>query len=149
MVRYALVPIAVLLAGALAGCGGDGGADSPADAVRVYNRAIADGDGARACMQLDDQAQRELQGSVQGSARGSCKQVIELLSAFYDEATKDKLKEVEVKTIPEGDRATVNFNAPSGFGGADRPQAYELRKVGDEWKIASLGISLDPGASGP
>jgi hypothetical protein len=143
-----LLPAAVALS-IVAGCGGGDGASSPGDAVRVYNAAVADADGERACSQLDGDAQRELQQSTQGAIRGSCRQVIETLSAFYDEATKERLRDAKVQAEPQGDRATATFTSPVAFGGPDREQAYELRKVGGDWKIASLGITADDGLSGP
>src|SRR5215210_6189363 len=96
MLRPALTVAALALVTTSTGCGGDDGAASPADAVRAYNGAVADGDGDRACAQLDASAQKELQQSTQGAARGSCKQVIELLAAFYDDATKQRLRDAKV-----------------------------------------------------
>jgi hypothetical protein len=141
-------PVALLLtlavaATAVAGCGGDKGAGSPADAVRAYNAAIADGDGKRACAQLDASAQKELQNSTQGAIRNSCKQVIDLLAQFYDDATKQRLRDAKVEAETVGDHATARFLSPVGFGAPDREQSYELRRVGSGWKIASLGLHGD------
>ena len=135
---FAIAPIA---------CGGDDAA-SPADAVRAYNTAVADGDGDRACELLDDSAQRELQDSTQGSARGSCKQVIELVAAFNDDATKERLRDAKVAGSEQGDRGSARFTSPVGFGGPDRAQTYELRKIDGEWKITSLGLTLDESGTG-
>jgi hypothetical protein len=131
---------AVALALTVVGCG-SGGASSPADAVRAYNTALADADGERACEYLDPSAQQELQQSTQGAIRGSCRKVIEALAAFYDDATKDRLREANVQAEPHGDRATATFTSPVGFGVPDRQQSYELRKVDGDWKIASLGLT--------
>ena len=134
---------AVALAVALAACGDGGTSESPGDAVRDYNVAIAEGDGERACDRLEKTAQEELQQSSQGSIRGSCAKVVETLSGFYDEATKEALGKVNVQTEVQGDRATATFISPGALGGRQREQSYELRRVDGDWKIASLGITPD------
>ena len=139
---------AVALALSITGCGDDG-AGSPADAVRSYNAAIAEGDGDRACDQLDKTAQDELRQSTQGPTRSSCAKVIDTLAAFYDEATKERLRKADVEAEPSGNRATATFNAPAALGGPDREQSYELRRVDDEWKITSLGLTPDTGIVAP
>ena len=149
MLRPAITAAALALAAYAVGCGGDDAA-SPADAVRAYNGALADGDGERACEQLDAAAQEELQQATQGRARGSCKQVIELIAAFYDEATKDKLREAKVASSAQGDQGSARFSAPTGLGGPAREQTYELHRTGGEWKITSLGLSVaNPGTGVP
>jgi hypothetical protein len=118
--------------------------------VRTYNDAVADGNGDKACAQLADSAQKELQRSTQGSARGSCKQVVDLLAAFYDDATKNRLHDAKVAAAQTGDTARARFTSPVAFGGPEREQTYELRRVGDSWKITSLGFApTDPGTVGP
>jgi hypothetical protein len=140
MLRPALTVAALALAAHTLGCGGDT-ASSPADAVRAYNGAVADGDGERACARLDAGAQQELRQSTQGQARGSCKQVIELLAAFYDDATKQKLRDAKVAASEQGDRGSARFSSPVGLGGPAREQTYELRRIDGDWKITSLGLS--------
>ena len=149
MLRPALTVAALALA-TCAGCGGDG-ASTPAGAVRAYNDAVADGNGDKACSQLDPSAQKELQQSTQGQARGSCKQVIDLLSAFYDDATKERLKKADVAAASTGDIARARFKSPVALvGGPEQDQTYELRREGGDWKITSLGLSTaDPGTVGP
>jgi hypothetical protein len=150
MVRPALTVAALALAATPSACGGDDGASSPADAVRTYNNAVADGDGERACEQLDPAAQEELQQSTQGAARGSCKQVIELIAAFYDDATKDKLRDAKIAASEQGDRGSARFSSPGGLGGPDAQQTYQLRRVEGDWKITSLGLDApDPGTGAP
>lgn len=148
MRRPALTLLAVALLATGPGCGGDG-ADSPADAVRTYNEAVAEGDGERACAQLDPAAQEELRQSTQGEARGSCEETIELLSDFYDDATKDRLRKAKVVATAEGDRATARLTLPTGLGGPDQRQAYELRRVDGDWKIESLGLTPEPPPTAP
>ena len=121
-------------------CGGDD-ASSPGDAVRAFNSAVAAGDGDKACSHLDDAAQKELQESTQGAARGSCKQVIELLAAFLDDTTKDRLRAAKVAASEQGDRGSARFTSPSGLNGPGGVQTYELHKTDGEWKITSLGLS--------
>jgi hypothetical protein len=150
MLRPALTVAALALAATGAGCGGDDASSTPAGAVRTYNDAVADGNGDKACAQLADSAQKELQRSTQGSARGSCKQVVDLLAAFYDDATKNRLHDAKVAAAQTGDTARARFTSPVAFGGPEREQTYELRRVGDSWKITSLGFApTDPGTVGP
>ena len=137
-----LVAIAALTA--FAGCGGDDAASSPAGAVRAYNDAVADGDGERACGHLDPAAQEELRQSTQGEARRSCRETIELLAAFYDDATKKRLRDAKVAATSEGDRAAARVKSPAGLGGPDREQTLELRRADGDWKIVSLGIAIEP-----
>jgi hypothetical protein len=150
MLRPALTVAALVLVVTNAGCGGDDGASTPAGAVRTYNDAVAGGDGAKACAQLDPSAQTELQQSTQGSMRGSCKQVIDLLAAFYDDATKERLRDAKVAAAEQGGRARARFRSPVAFGGPDQDQTYELKRVGGDWKITSLGLrQSDPELVGP
>jgi hypothetical protein len=150
MLRPALTVAALALVATTAACGRDDAAATPAGAVRAYNDAVAAGDGDKACGYLDPAAQTELQQSTQGAARGSCKQVIDLLAAFYDDATKDRLKNAKVAAAEQGDTARARFTSPIGFGGPDRALIYELKRHGDEWKITGLGLtSVDPGTVGP
>ncbi len=141
MTRRSIPAVAIVLA--VSGCGDDATSGSPADAVRDYNAAVADGDGERACGRLEKTAQEELQQSSQGSLRGSCAQVVETLAGFYDDATKDALRETKVEAQTNGDRAPATFISPSALGGRQREQSYELRRVDGDWKIASLGITPD------
>ena len=140
---------AVALVLSVAGCGDDGSAGSPTDAVRAYNAAVADGDGDRACGHLDKPAQEELRKSTQGPTSASCEKVIETLAAFYDQGTKDRLRDAKVQADRQGDRATATFEAPAALGGPDREQSYELRSVDGDWKIVSLGLPSDPGIVTP
>jgi hypothetical protein len=150
MLRPALTVAALALVATGAGCGGDDASSTPAGAVRAYNDAVADGNGDKACGQLADSAQKELQRSTQGSARGSCKQVIDLLGAFYDDATKERLRDAKVAAAEQGDSARARFRSPVAFGGPDRDQTYELKREGDSWKITSLGFApTDTGTVGP
>ena len=139
---------AVALVLTVAGCGNGGSASSPADAVRSYNAAVADGDGERACARLDSAAQDELRESTQGAIRGSCRQVIETLAAFYDDATKQRLRETKVDTHTDDDSATATFASPVALGGPDGRATYELEQVDGDWKITSLGIAA-AGEAGP
>jgi hypothetical protein len=150
MRRPALTACAVALAATPSACGGDDGASSPAEAVRAYNGAVADGDGERACAQLDKSAQIELRDATQGAARSSCKQVVELLAAFYDDATKERLRDAEIAASQQGDRGAARFTSPIGSGGPAQAQTFELRRIDGEWKITSLGLDAgEPGFGAP
>jgi hypothetical protein len=143
-----ILPVVALLL-TVAGCGADSSASSPGDAVRAYNAAVADGNGKRACERLDSAAQDELRESTQGAIRGSCRQVIETLAAFYDDATKKRLRDTKkVDTQTDGDSASATFTSPVAVGGPDGKVTYELARVDGDWKITSLGI-VAAGPAGP
>jgi hypothetical protein len=144
-----LIMLVTAAAMAATGCGGGGADSSPAGAVRAYNDAVADGDGERACGHLDAAAQEELRQSTQGQARQSCEQAIEVLSDFYDDATKERLRDARVTASAEGDRAAARLSSPAGFGGPDREQTLELRRTDGEWKIVSLGLAIEPPPPAP
>jgi hypothetical protein len=149
MRRPALTVAALVLAATPSACGGDDGASSPADAVRTYNDAVADGDGERACAQLAESAKIELRDATQGAARQSCRQIVELLAAFYDDATKERLRDAEVAASQQGDRGSARFASPVGSGGPDQAQTFELRRIDGEWKITSLGLTAGEPGFGP
>jgi hypothetical protein len=146
MMLRVLPAVALLLT--VAGCGSGGSASSPGDAVRSYNAAVAAGDGERACERLDKAAQDELRQSTQGAIRSSCPDVIDALAGFYDDATKERLRETKVETRSDGDSAIATFASPVALGGPDRRATYELERVDGDWKIASLGIGAG-GVAGP
>ena len=128
---------------ALAGCGAAAvGSGSPSDPVREYHAAIAAGDGAKACAQLDDTAKAQLKAAVQGAVRGSCEKTVDLLAAFWDADTKTELKDAKV-VISHQDKsgAIASFSAPRGAGGTTAWKSYELKRADGEWKIHRLDIS--------
>ena len=131
------------------GCGDDSEASSPVAAVRAYNDAVADGDGKRACGHLDPSAREELRHSTQGDARSSCEKTIELLSDFYDDATKKRLRDARVTATEDGDRAAARLSSPGSFGGPDSEQTLELRRKDGDWKIVSLGLAVEPPPPAP
>jgi hypothetical protein len=128
---------------ALAGCGAAAvGSGSPSDSVRQYHAAIAAGDGAKACAQLDDTAKAQLRNAVQGAVRGSCEKTVDLLAAFWDDNTKTALKNAKID-ISHQDKngAIASFNPPLGVGGGAARQSYELKRSGGAWKIHLLDLS--------
>lgn len=149
MRRPLLTLLALALLAAGPACGGDEDAGTPAAAVESYNEAVADGDGERACGILDPAAEEELRQATQGEARGSCDQIVSLLSAFYDDATKDRLRDAQVAATTQGDRATARLTTPTGFGGPDQEQTYELRRADGEWTIVSLGLTIEQPPEAP
>ena len=147
MRRRRLTTLLTILVAGVAACGDENEASTPAGAVRAYNDAVADGDGERACGHLDPAAQEELRQSTQGEARRSCERAIELVAAFYDDATKERLRKAEVAATTRGDEAAARLTTPTGFG--ERRQRLELRRVDGEWKIVSLGLTVEPPPPAP
>jgi hypothetical protein len=128
---------------ALAGCGAAAvGSGSPSDPVREYHAAIAAGNGAKACAQLDDTAKEQLRSAVQGAVRGSCEKTVDLLAAFWDLDTKTALKNAKVDISHQDKKGAIaSFNAPAGVGVAGRRQSYELKRSNGKWKIHLLDLS--------
>jgi hypothetical protein len=74
----------------------------------------------------------------------------EVIAAFLDDTTKDRLREAKVAASEQGDRGRARFNSPAAFGGSEQAQTYELRRTDGDWKITSLGLGGgDPGTGAP
>jgi hypothetical protein len=143
----AALAVAVALALGVTACGssddnGGGGSGSDAQQARAtvegLYAAIADGDAAKVCEQLNAAAQRQLAEGGLGSKTGSCE---ESFQAFLDQAKKAgglnltlkaKVKSVEVT----GDKAvaTVTF-------GKGRNGEIPLEKVDGRWKLEAAGAT--------
>jgi hypothetical protein len=123
----------------LAACG-DSEEDQVADAIRVFYRAAAEGDGEQACEHLTSAARNAEPGIP-------CEVAIDQLGTLGGERAKRRLEAVRVRNIKvRGDEATAEAQIPT-----QNPTALRLRKVGrrvfkwkepiGEWKIDSAGMA--------
>ena len=139
----------VALAGVVAGCGSDKSAeDEVKDVVTGFFDDVADGDGAAACAKLTGAALDQLnQAAFLLQAPGSCREAIESVSRQLSGDDKDALHSADVnRAAVTGTRATVadadialELSGQATLFRNNDPAPLTLDKVGDDWKISSLG----------
>ena len=119
----ALLVVIGLLAPA---CGSDE-EDEVREAVTTYLKAVAEGDGPKACGRLTPAAQRQLVASVFGAR--DCNQAVDLFAERLPDRVKSRMRDPEIEDVEvDGSRATVRVK--------DVEQGA-LEKVDGEWKIAA------------
>ena len=142
--------VAVLaLAGVTAGCGSDKSAeDKVKDVVTGFLDDVADGDGAAGCAKLTAAAVAQLsEAAFLLQAPGSCPEAVEAISRQLSGDDKKALHSAEVnKATVSGAKATVadadislRMSGQSTLFRNNDPAPVTLDKVGDDWKINSLG----------
>ena len=130
----------------LAGCGGGGAPKSDADAVtqtlKDAAKAVADGDGDKACGYLTPDAQRQAILQVGAGVLGDtdCPTAVKRATAF--------LSPLEKKQITSLQPANLQLNGTSGSATmasqAGTPQGQgmsiqlNLQKVGNHWKVSGF-----------
>lgn len=132
-----------------AGCGSSkSDADKVKEVVTGFLGNVADGKGDAACAVLTGDAVRSLSGAAfLLRAPASCPDAIKTINKELSSDEKKALKSAKVnKVTVNRDRATVADNdiqiELSGRTALFRnndPRPLELQKVGDNWRIASLG----------
>ena len=148
--RLVATLLAVLaLAGMVAGCGDDGSdEDEVKDAVTGFFDDVADGDGAAACAKLTAAALDQLnQAAFLLQAPGSCREAVESVSRQLSGDDKNALHSAAGnRATVTGTRATVadadialEMSGQSTLFRNNDPAPLTLDKVGDDWKISSLG----------
>jgi Domain of unknown function (DUF4878) len=146
--RVAALAAAATLALGAAACGGsddDGGASGASGAsdqqqaratVETLYAAIADGDAEKACEQLNEAAQKQLEEGGLGGKSDSCAASFQ---KFLDQAEKagglNLTLKAKVKSVKvTGDKGVAKVT----FGGA-REGEIPLVKVDGEWKLEAAG----------
>jgi hypothetical protein len=139
----AMVLAAVVAVGIVLAMRDDGGGESDeqqarATVERLY-AAIADGDAAKVCAQLNEKAQRQLEQGGLGGKSGSC---VDSFQQFLDEAEKagglNLTLKAKVKSVKvSGDTAVAKVS----FGGGGRNGDIPLEKVDGEWKLEAAGAT--------
>ena len=119
-----IVALAVLVLAA--GCGSDGGGDidQARDAVSDYFAAIAQGDGARACDRMTEQAQQQF---ADEGGTASCEEAVERLSEQLADEDLAPLRDPQVDVTLNRDKASASVE--------DGPSDITVVKVDGEWRI--------------
>ena len=118
--------LVLTLAVVAGGCGSQE-EDAVRDVIKVYLRAVADGDGRKACGQLTPAGQRELIAGVFGARR--CDEAVRLYADRLPDRLKDRLRNPTIDQIEvRGPRATVHVKDI---------ERGALEKVDGKWKVAA------------
>ena len=109
-----------------AGCGSDGGGDidQARDAVGDYFTAIAEGDGARACGLMTEQAQEQFAGE---GGTASCDEAVERLGDQLSDEDLGPLRDPQVDVTLNRDKATASVE--------DGPSDITVVKVDGKWLV--------------
>ena len=143
-----LATVLALAAGAT-GCGDDKSAeDEVKEVVTGFFADVADGDGAAACAKLTATALDQLnQAAFLLQAPGSCREAVESVSRQLSGDEKKALESAEVNgatvtganaTVADAD-ISLRMSGQSTLFRNNDPAPLTLDKVGDDWKISSLG----------
>ena len=137
------------LTGLVAGCGGsESASDKVKSTVTGFFGAVADNEGQRACAQLTGSAIQELNSAAfLLQAPASCPEAIETYNRQLSSDDKKALKSAEVNRVTVTRRtATVADNdivleigGQAGLFRNNDPRPLALEKIGEDWKISSLG----------
>jgi hypothetical protein len=130
----------------LAGCGGGGGPTSDADAVgqvlKDAAKALADGDGDKACGYLTADAQRQAQLQVGAAALGDadCPTVVKRATIILTPLERKQIESLEPSNIRvNGTGASATMATQVGAApGQGMSVQLNLQKVGEGWKISGF-----------
>lgn len=112
----ALASVALLTA-----CGGS----SPEEVVDEYLQAVVDGDAAKVCELLSNEAREAVEREA--TAAESCEKAIDVMTQEVPAGFKQAVEEDDVKVTEDGDRATAEVY--------DGAYAVELEKDGGDWVV--------------
>ena len=128
--RLSMLVLAAIALIAL-GCGDS----SPDETVQEYFDAIVEQDGKRACDQLTEQLQIDIEQSPAARNSGrSCADVMELAAGLNPGLIGDGVGDLEIDVEEDGDRAVATVENPF----VRREETIDLVKENGDWKIASL-----------
>ncbi len=105
----------------LAACGGS----SPEEVVDEYLQAVLDGDGAKVCELLSDEAREAVE--QEATAAESCEKAIEVMTKEVPAGFKQAVEEDDVKVTEDGDTAKAEIY--------DAAYVVELKKDGGDWVV--------------
>jgi hypothetical protein len=116
-----ILAVVLLAAGLAAGCGVGKASNEEkiSKTATTYLRALADGDGAKACLQLSRHARGE-----------RCEQALKQRLSRLDPDALRKAADGSMDIGVNGNRATASWSEP-------QPAHFVLVKVGAEWRIDS------------
>jgi hypothetical protein len=146
---FAALVAVLVLAGVAAGCGdGRSAEDDVKDVVTGFLDDVAGGDGGAACAKLTAAAVDQLnEAAFLLQPPGSCREAVEAISRQLSGDDKKALRSAKVNGASvNGARATVadadislRMSGQSTLFRNNDPAPLTLDKVGDDWKISSLG----------
>lgn len=148
--RLPAILVAVLAFSAVAvGCGdGESAEDEVKDAVTGFFDDVADGDGASGCAKLTAAAIGQLnEAAFLLQEPGSCREAIEAIGKQLSGDDKKALRSADVNratvtattaTVADSD-ISLEMSGQSTLFRNNDPAPLTLEKVGDDWKISSLG----------
>jgi ketosteroid isomerase-like protein len=136
--------LALAIAGAACGDSDDGKVGGEEGAVRetvdgLY-QAMRDGDAEGVCEHLDEEAQKQIITSPRGKKR-SCAQNFQ---RFLDEAEKNGGLDLTLKAKVEKVTIKGKFATAKVSYGKETSGDIQLRKYGDEWKLAAAKAQEPP-----
>jgi hypothetical protein len=146
--------VCFLILALLAGCGG-GGPKTDADAVsqvlKDAAKAVADGDGDKACGYLTPDAERQAQLQFGAGVLGQvdCPTLVKRGTAFLTPLDRRQIEALEPSNVQvSGTSASATMatqaGAPQGQGISVQ---LNLQKVGDDWKVSGFANASGlPGA---
>jgi hypothetical protein len=113
-----------------------GGADAgPDETVRDYFTAIVEQNGARACDQLTEELQRDIERAPAArTADRSCPDVMRLAAGLNPGLSTEDVDDLDIEIEEDGDKATASLKNPL----SRRQETIDLVRVGGDWKISTL-----------
>lgn len=134
-----------MLAIVLAGCGGGGTPKSDPDAVSQVledaAKAVAGGDGDKACSYLTPEAQRQVQLQIGRGALGSdCPTLIKRVTLFLTPLDEKQIESMRASNVQvNGTSASATMATQAGAApGEGMSVQLNLQKVGADWKISGF-----------
>jgi hypothetical protein len=122
---------AILVVSLLSACGGSD-EEQIRDAMKSYNRALADRDTRKACSYLTGEAIREI-----ARTGASCRKAMTAVTELFDARTRNAVRRVRVGRIRvRGDKATARFSYPRPL--PTTPIEQEHFKVSGEWRLERI-----------
>ncbi len=132
----------------IAACGGDQGASeppsemSPREVALSYFRALADGDGRKACGYFTPQLRAR---SARYVGSRSCAESVRKISTALTPDKRRVLQRARVARVRvRGSDASVRLTGDKRYAAPDGPRTIRLRRTPQGWKLASLGGALSP-----
>jgi hypothetical protein len=146
--------VSLVVIALLAGCGSGGpktDADAVAQVLKDAAKAVADGDGGKACGYLTPQAQQqaELQVGTGVLGQADCPTLVGRATAFMAPIEKKQIQKLEPSNIQvNGASASATLAAPPVAAGSSPISVQlNLQKVGTDWKISGFVNAVGvPGA---
>ncbi|WP_336031651.1 hypothetical protein [Geodermatophilus sp. FMUSA9-8] len=147
----ALLPLALLAGTALAGCGGPGedfdpghqpGAEGITAVIRVYGKAIGEGDGPRACSLMSRAAQEQVM--ERSGVPGNCLDAVSAIAEPLSDDARTSLADVQVTDIDGEETTSASATATASGAGAEEATAalggtvFTMSVAEARWGIDSI-----------